>query len=600
MSAATQLLSLLPIAIYMTDADGRITYFNDAAAELWGQRPHLGTVQWCGSWRLYWPDGQPMRHEECPMAVTLKEGKPVRGQEAIAERPDGTRVRFLPYPTPLRDDSGRLIGAINLLMDTSHRYDAEIESARLAAIVASSNDAIVSKTLDGTVTSWNAAATGIFGYEAGEMIGQSITRIIPPELRDEERHILARLQRGERIEHYDTVRITKDGRRIDISLTVSPVRDRIGRIVGASKVARDVTDRKRAEKLQALLTDELNHRVKNSLATVQAIANQSLRHTTSPAEFVSSFMGRVQALASAHDLLTQTKMQGAELRKLIKEQVLLDQEQDERVSFSGPHLLLGPHSTVHLGMVLHELATNARKYGALSVPRGRLSVKWELRTNGGRSLHLVWQERNGPKVNAPSSRGFGSTLIEQTPAMHGGQASIHYGADGVTCKIRLPLVEEPQLGVEPGYVMAPRSPAGEFTEQEADRGRLLGKRVLIVEDEPLVSMDIAASLSIAGCEIVGPAGSFEKAKLLIDEERLDAALVDLNLTGHTADELAAALTQKQVPFAFVTGYGRDALPRAFRDALMLGKPHSQDQLLALLQQLIDPRPGVVPLRQSSA
>jgi hypothetical protein len=113
-------------------------------------------------------------------------------------------------------------------------------------------------------------------------------------------------------------------------------------------------------------------------------------------------------------------------------------------------------------------------------------------------------------------------------------------------------------------------------------------------------MDIAASLSIVGCEIVGPAGSFEKAKLLIEEERLDAALVDVNLTGHSADGLAAALTQKQVPFAFVTGYGREALPRAFRDALMLGKPHTRDQLLDLLQQLLDPRPGVITLRQNSA
>src|SRR5262249_22431456 len=162
--------------------------------------------------------------------------------------PTARACGFSPYPTPLRDASGRLVGAINLLMDVAEQHDAELESARLAAIIVSSDDAIISKTIDGRITSWNAGATRIFGYEASEMIGESILRIIPPELHGEEREILARLQRGERIDHYGTVRVAKDGRRVDISLTVSPLRDRSGKVVGASKVGRDITDRKRAEK----------------------------------------------------------------------------------------------------------------------------------------------------------------------------------------------------------------------------------------------------------------------------------------------------------------------------------------------------------------
>src|SRR5215475_5402641 len=247
MITGTELLEALPVAVYTTDAEGRITFYNRAAAELWGHHPELGSSQWCGSWRLYWPDGRPLPHGECPMAIALKEGREVRGEAAIAERPDGTRVRFMPYPTPLRDASGRLVGALNLLMDVTERHDSELESARLAAIVVSSDDAIISKTLDGRITSWNAGATRIFGYEASEMIGESILRIIPPELHGEEREILARLRRGER--------------------TVSPLRDRSGRVVGASKVGLDITDRKRAEKMQRVLTDELAHRVKNTLAT---------------------------------------------------------------------------------------------------------------------------------------------------------------------------------------------------------------------------------------------------------------------------------------------------------------------------------------------
>ena len=152
MIAGSALLEALPVAVYVTDAEGRIIFYNEAAAELWGHRPQVGSDKWCGSWRLFWPDGRPLPHDECPMAVTLKRGEPVRGVEALAERPDGTRVRFLPYPTPLRDDNGRLTGAINLLMDITERYEAGLKAAHLAAIVSSSDDAIASKTLDGIVT----------------------------------------------------------------------------------------------------------------------------------------------------------------------------------------------------------------------------------------------------------------------------------------------------------------------------------------------------------------------------------------------------------------------------------------------------------------
>ena len=334
--------------------------------------------------------------------------------KAIAERPDGTRVPFVPYPTPLKDAAGRVIGAINVLMDTTDEDKEGLESARLAAIVEGSDDAIVSKNLDGRITSWNASATRIFGYRADEMIGQSILRIIPAELRQEEAEIIARLKRGERIDHFDTVRVTKDGRRIDVSLTVSPLRDKSGTIVGASKVARDVTEQKRAKELQDLLFGELNHRVKNTLATIQAIARQSLLRAASADDFVSSFNGRIQALGRAHDLLVESKMKGAPVRDILREQVLLGATADTRISLDGPSVALDARTAIHLGLVLHELATNARKYGALSVPAGRLSVAWSVRAYGERELVLEWNESGVPKVSAPTSRGFGTTLIERT------------------------------------------------------------------------------------------------------------------------------------------------------------------------------------------
>ena len=271
-----QLLQALPNAIYTTDAAGKITFYNQAAVELAGRTPELGSDEWCVTWRLYQADGTPLPHDQCPMAVALKEKRRVTGGETIAERPDGSRAWFIPFPTPLFDSSGQLTGAMNMLMDITDRQQAELQSARLAAIVASSDDAIVGKTLDGIITSWNAGAAQIFGYTAEEMIGQHIERIIPPELRSEEDRILAALRRGEHVDHFETVRIGKSGQRINISATISPIRDKYGRLVGASKVGRDVTERKQAEKLQQLLIGELNHRVQEH-AGDRAIDRQSDR-----------------------------------------------------------------------------------------------------------------------------------------------------------------------------------------------------------------------------------------------------------------------------------------------------------------------------------
>ena len=253
-----KILQALPVAVYTTDADGHITFYNEAAAELWGVEPELGKSEFCGSWKLYWPDGTPLPHHECPMALALKEQRPITGMEAIAERPDGTRVPFIPFPMPLFDASGTLIGGVNTLVDISERHKAEQRiresEARyrdIAAIVESSEDAVLTKDLDGIITSWNHGASRLFGYAADEVIGKPITILIPDERHDEEPTILTRIRRGERIDHYETVRRRKDGSSVDISLTVSPVRNPEGEIIGASKIARDIAERRRAERTAA-------------------------------------------------------------------------------------------------------------------------------------------------------------------------------------------------------------------------------------------------------------------------------------------------------------------------------------------------------------
>ena len=439
MSPETSMLAALQVPVYTTDCDGNITFFNEAAAAFWGHRPEVGSSRWCGSWRLFSPDGTPLAHEDCPMAVTLREGRSVVGVEAVAERPDGTRVPFLPHPSLVRNSSGEVTGAINLLVDLSDREGLDLQQERLAAIVSSSDDIIISKTLSGIITSWNAGATRILGFTAEEMIGQSITRIIPSDLLHEEDAIIAQMRRGERIEHFDTERLARDGRRVNLSLTVSPLRDRSGRIVGASKVARDITERKQGEELQRLLFDELNHRVKNMLATIQAIAAQSLRRANSPREFGQSFTGRIQALGRAHDLLVRGHMKGTDLTSLLQEQVVFGGTDGTRISLSGPLVKLEARVAVQLALVLHELATNARKYGALSVEGGALTIDWSLSSAEEPELRICWTEGGAPEPAPGATAGFGTMLIQRTMEASGGTAMIGYRQDGLFCEIRLKL-----------------------------------------------------------------------------------------------------------------------------------------------------------------
>jgi len=248
------LMHSLPAAIYSTDKDGRITLYNEAAVELWGRQPEIGRDMWCGSWKIYEADGvTALPHESCPLAIALKERRRVERKEIIIERPDGSRKNVESYPEPIFDSDGEITGAVNMLFDITYRKIAEAERARLAAIVQTSDDAIVSKGIDGIVTSWNEAAERIFGYTADEMIGASITKIIPADRLDEEPKIIGQLVKGEKIDHFETERIRKDGQRINVSLTISPVKDGHGKVIGISKIARDISKQKKSDETTARL-----------------------------------------------------------------------------------------------------------------------------------------------------------------------------------------------------------------------------------------------------------------------------------------------------------------------------------------------------------
>ncbi|MBO9731543.1 MAG: PAS domain S-box protein [Chitinophaga sp.] len=243
--AYRRVIACLPAAVYTCDKQGRILLYNEAAIALWGREPVVGVDMWNGAWKIYQPDGiTAIAPEDCPMAQAIKTATPVYNRTIVIERPDGSRRIVAPHPVPLFDEDGELTGAVNMLVDITHEKTSHEHLSKLAAIVENSDDAIVSKTLDGIVTSWNPAAERLFGYSAAEMIGKSITNIIPPDKLDEEPKIIEILKSGQRVDHFQTKRITKEGEIRDFSLTISPIKDMHGNVIGASKIARDITQQR--------------------------------------------------------------------------------------------------------------------------------------------------------------------------------------------------------------------------------------------------------------------------------------------------------------------------------------------------------------------
>ena len=303
----------------------------------------------------------------------------------------------------------------------------------LASIVESSDDAIVSKNLDGIITSWNRGAERIFGYNAEEVIGQPITIVIPQDRQDEERTILTRIRRGERIDQFETVRQRKHGSLIVVSLTISPVKNSEGKIVGASKIARDITEQKRSQEQIATLAREAEHRSKNLLANVQALVNLSQADAVD--ELKKAIEGRIQALANVHSLFVASRWIGAELTAIAKQELApYAATVSERVQLDGPQVLLEPNAAQAIALILHELATNAVKYGALSAGDAQIHLKWS-ETEG--QLNLRWTETGGPIVEPPTRMGFGGRIIEQMIGQLKGKTRFDWRPEGLVCEITL-------------------------------------------------------------------------------------------------------------------------------------------------------------------
>jgi len=304
--------------------------------------------------------------------------------------------------------------------------------------------------LDGTVTTWNEGAEELFGYTAEEIVGKPKSIIVPVGMLNDFEEQKSKVLQGEWI-RTETVRRRKDGKLIDVSVNAAPIRRSDGRIIAISSIIHDVSERKADEAHRHLLMRELAHRSKNQLAIIQSIASQTARSSDSMEDFLADFRQRLRGISISHDLLTGQDWRGASLTELVHRQLAVfvgDNRDDgdqghkcysshngERVTVSGPDLLLNTSAAEAIGLALHELATNSVKYGSLSVPDGKVLVRWQLASNGStpQKLSLEWVEENGPPITEqPSRKGFGSRIIESLVASAvSGQSNIEYRPEGV-------------------------------------------------------------------------------------------------------------------------------------------------------------------------
>jgi len=361
-------------------------------------------------------------------------------------------------------------------------------------------------------------------------------------------------------------RIIRDNKEIRwCFVAISPTHDAEGNLVSLNGVTVDITERKQAENKQALLAREVDHRAKNALSVVQAI----LRLTRAPdtETFIRIVEGRVRAFAATHKILSATRWEGANLQDIIDEEMAPYRSADDgRVTLTGPHIMLKPASAQSMALVVHELATNAAKYGGLSRHTGGLQLKWVQR---GDEILMTWVERGGPEVVAPRNPGFGFKIIRSCiEEQMNGTLAFAWDKEGMACTFTIPTSQIVETLHDVGRAEPETSKP---TNGHAYPG-LTGKRILVVEDESLVSMFMEQVIEELGAGVIGPISCLSDGFSAAESEVIDGAILDLNLGGSQTYPLAEILTKRGVPFVFLTGYGAESIDRRYAHIPILQKP----------------------------
>ena len=449
--AFRRLLEALPAAIHTTDTSGRITFCNRAAIDLWGVSPEIGKDKCSDLGRLFCPDGTLMPVDVCPTKLCLMERRALPGREALFERPDGKRVPIIPYPAPLTDEQGELVGVVSMKIDITERKQAEAALAERNLQLSLAGKAALVGTfainLDAArkdlaaqrmqVSSGFAAIYGLPAETAEISMSDWRSRVYPRDLPQmlERRHQAFAERRREDHLKYRIVRSCGAIRWIELRTFIEY--DQTGhpkRVVGVNI---DVTEGKRAEEQQRSLNAELDHRVKNVLATVSAIITQTPKANGSLADFVAGLDDRIKSLARTHELLSDNRWHGVSLEEIVRRE--LAPYTTGNAEFGGPRVTLQAYSAQAVAMVLHELVTNAAKYGAFSNQDGRVLLRWRWLENGSHDrLAIEWQELGGPPVLPPTQSGYGTSIVrELIPFELGGTVNLDFAPDGLRCRLEI-------------------------------------------------------------------------------------------------------------------------------------------------------------------
>ena len=426
-----------------------------------------------------------------------------------------------------------------------------------------------------------AAITGLPAGETPARGGEALYDAIHPDDHAAVHDLIdAAIRTGGRYETDFRLVRPDDGRTVWLHGAGLLMRDETERAISVSGVVRDISAQVTIEDQRRTLMSELDHRVKNVLAAVQTLAIQTAKRTTSLEAFMGAFAGRLKAMASANELLTAARWRGAAIAHLAAAE--LGGIAPGQTRWEGPELFLTPRAANALSLALHELATNALKFGALSAESGRVDLRWRRTGDGG--FELTWTESGGPTVVQPEHLGFGSTLLGQVTGRElNGETQVEYRVSGVRARLTAgpqAVIDRPEDAPE-----APLARTAEARPAASGPVDLRGARVLIVEDAVLLALELETGLSDAGAQIVGPAYELEEAMALLDQE-IDAAVLDANLNGRSVTPVAEALAARGVPFVFATGYGdAGGAPSGF-DVPIIRKPYDVTQVAAAVAAVL--------------
>ncbi len=588
------LFELVPVAVYSCDASGVIREFNHRAVELWGREPKVGDTdeRFCGSFKMVRPDGSVMAHAQCPMAEVLSGIIPAaHDAELHIERPDGSNIIAVVNIRPLKNERGEITGALNCFYDITERKQADEllrnSQQRLASLIESSNDAIISKSLDGIIQSWNSAAERLFGYTADQAVGRHISLIIPADRMDEEERIIARQRAGERIEHFDTVRVRSDGNPIEVSLTISPIKDATGRVVGASKIARDIGDQKRlhaklreADRRKNEFLAMLAHELRNPLAPIRnAVQILRLKGADSQAVSAASEMMERQVgqlVRLVDDLLDVSRISQGKI-ELRKGRIELASAVNHAVEAARPLVREMDHDLIvtlpprpiflyadptRLAQVVGNLLNNACKFtdkggriwltveqeGEQAVIRVRDSGIGITAEQRSRIFDLFVQVDTSLERSV-SGLGIGLSLVKNLVEMHGGKVEVYSAGVGQGSEflVRLPIMVESPKPLPPGPTASTPTPT-------------TARRILVVDDNRDSAMSLAMLLKLTGNETHTAFDGLEAVEVAATYKP-DLVLIDIGLPKLNGYEACRRIREqawgKNMVLVALTGWGQD-------------------------------------------